>query len=173
MSKHKLGLVALVLLLGLMTVYAAEQGKGPLFPNMTPEKGTYEAPFAKLGDKIAQPWSVTTVAAAVDGKPLPGKVVTIVGEVIDYSCYLQVGKHGEKHRDCGQKCLKNGQPMGLLTKDGDIYLLMEEEHNPRRDGQTDLRSTCIEQMARIMEATGTYSEVGGTKALFVTGLMKK
>ena len=80
------------------------------------------------------------MAAAVDGKPLPGKVATIIGEVVDYSCYLQVGKHGEKHRDCGQKCLQNGQPMGILTKDGDLYLLMEEEHNPRRDGMTDLAS---------------------------------
>jgi len=161
------------LLLSVVTVYAADEVKGILYPQMTPEKGTYDKPFAKLGEKPATPWSVSTVAAAVDGKPLPGKVATVVGEVIDYSCYLQVGKHGEKHRDCGQKCLKNGQPMGLLTKDGDIYLLMEEEHNPRRDGMTNLREACIEQMARVMEVTGTVSEVKGTKAVFVTGYLKK
>jgi hypothetical protein len=169
--KNKL-LLAAVCLVACLAVYAADP-KGLLFPNMTPEKGTFDKPFGKLGEKPAQPWSVTTVAAAVDGKPLEGKVLTVVGEVVDYSCYLQVGKHGEKHRDCGQKCLQNGQPMGLLTKEGKLYLLMEEEHNPRRDGMTNLRTACIEQMARVMEVTGTYSEVDGTRALFVTGYVKK
>jgi len=171
--KRKLGVLAGLLLASMVTVYAADKGKELLFPDLTPEKSTFDKPFGKLGEKPATPWSTTTVAAAVDGKPLPGTVSTMVGEVVDYSCYLQVGKHGEKHRDCGQKCLKNGQPMGLLTKGGDLYLLMEEEHNPRRDGMTNLREACIEHMARVMEVTGTYSEVAGTKALFVTGYVKK
>src|SRR5262249_37369630 len=136
-------------------------------------KSTFEKPFGKLGDKPSQPWSVSTVAAAVDGKPLPGKVATVVGEIVDYSCYLQLGKHGEKHRDCGQKCLQNGMPIGLLTKDGALYLLMEEEHNPRRDGMTNFRAAAIEQMARVMEVTGTLSEVEGSRALFVSGFVKK
>lgn len=161
------------LLLGVVTVYAADEGQGILFPNMTPEKGAYGKPFGKLGDKPARPWSVTTVAAAIDGKPLKGQILTIEGEVLDISCYLQVGKHGEKHRDCGQKCLRNGQPIGLLTKNGDVYLLMEEEHDFRRDSMTNLREACIEHMARIMECTGTYSEVGGMKALYVQGFVKK
>lgn len=144
-----------------------------LNPKMTPEKGTYDAPHGKLGDKPENPWSVTTVAAAVDGKPLPGKVTTLVGEVVDYSCYLQVGKHGGKHRDCGQKCLRNGQPFGLLTKEGTLYLLMDEEHDPRRDGNTALRAAAIEHMAHVVEATGTVSEVNGQRAMYVQGFVKK
>ena len=42
----------------------------------------------------------------------------MVGEIVDFSCYLQIGKHGEKHRSCAQKCFNSGQPIGLLTKDG-------------------------------------------------------
>lgn len=144
-----------------------------LHPQFTPEKGTFDKPEGKLGAKPENPWSVTTVAAAVDGKPLPGKVVTVVGEVVDYSCYLQVGKHGGKHRDCGQKCLRNGQPIGLLTKEGKLYLLMEEEHDPRRDGNTALRAAAIEHMAHVMEVTGTHSEVDGQRAIYVTGFVKK
>ena len=147
--------------------------KDVLFPEMTPEKGTFDKPHAKLGQKPDQPWSVTTVAAAVDGKPLPAKVITLVGEVVDYSCYLQVGKHGAKHRDCGQKCLRNGQPIGLLTKEGKLYLLMEEEHDPRRDGLTNFRQAAIDHMAHVMEVTGTFSEVDGQRALYVTGFVKK
>jgi hypothetical protein len=144
-----------------------------LYPQMTPEKGTFDKPEGKVGQKTDQPWSVTTVAAAVDGKPLPGKVVTVVGEIVDMSCYLQVGKHGAKHRDCGQKCLRNGQPIGLLAKDGTLYWLMEEEHDPRRDGLTNFRQAAIDQMAYVMEVTGTLSEVSGQKAIFVTGYLKK
>jgi hypothetical protein len=144
-----------------------------LYPQFTPEKGSYDKPEGKLGQKPDNPWSVTTVAAAVDGKPLAGKVVTVVGEIVDMSCYLQVGKHGAKHRDCGQKCLRNGQPIGLLAKDGTLYWLMEEEHDPRRDGLTNFRQVAIDNMAYIMEITGTFSEVAGQKAIYVTGYVKK
>jgi len=144
-----------------------------LFPKMTPEKGTFEDPAGKLGQKPSTPWSTTTVAAGVDGKPLAGKVVTVVGEVVDYSCYLQLGKHGTKHRDCGQKCLRNGMPIGLLTKEGKLYLLMEEEHDPRRDGLTNFREAAIEHMAYVMEVSGTLSEVDGQRALYVRGFLKK
>lgn len=173
MGKRNLIGISVLVTSCVLAAYSAEQAKGLLFPEMTPEKGSYDKPFGKLGEKPATPWSVSTVAAGVDGKPLPGKIVTVVGEVIDYSCYLQLGKHGEKHRDCGQKCLQAGMPMGILTKDGTLYLLMEEEHNPRRDGMTNLRTACIEHMARIMEVTGTLSEVDGQRALFVTGYVKK
>src|SRR5438128_1155250 len=69
-----------VTILASVAIYGADAAKGVLFPQMTPEKGTFEKPFGKLGEKPATPWSVTTVAAAVDGKPLPGKVATLVGE---------------------------------------------------------------------------------------------
>lgn len=144
-----------------------------LFPNMTPEKGSYDKPAGTLGEKAKTPWSGTTVAAAVDGKPLPGKVVTVVGEIIDLSCYTSLGKHGTKHRDCGQKCLKNGAPIGLLAKDGTIYLVFEEEHDQRRDGLTNFRQAAIEHMAYVMEVTGTLSVVEGMKTLHVRGFVKK
>ena len=107
-----------------------------LHPEMTvaPDAGTDSKPAGTLGEKPAQTWTDTTVAAGVDKKPQPGHVVTVTGEVIDLSCYLQLGKHGEAHRSCGQKCAQNGQPVGLLAKDGTLYLLMPEEHHPRRDG---------------------------------------
>src|SRR5450755_2772797 len=130
---------------------ACASAKDILFPNMTPEKGTYDKPAGKFGTKSTTPWSQTTVAAAVEQKPLPGKVVTLVGEIIDLSCYTSLGKHGTKHRDCGQKCVKNGQPVGLLTKDGKIYLLVDEEHDQRRDGLTNFRQACVEHMAYVME----------------------
>ncbi|MBM3775686.1 MAG: hypothetical protein FJW37_11080 [Acidobacteria bacterium] len=146
---------------------------GILQPEMTVEGSSYESPAGKLGEKTGEPWSNTTVAAAVNAKPVPGRVTTVTGEIIDLSCYMQLGKHGEKHKSCGQKCLQNGQPIGLLAKDGSIYLLMEEEHDPRRDGLTAFRKAAGEHMAHIMEVSGTQSTVNGHRALFVTGFLKK
>jgi hypothetical protein len=145
-----------------------------LQPQMTMETGSYQAPAGKLGDKTDQPWSPTTIGAAVDSKPNPGgMVVTRVGEIVDLSCYLQVGKHGEKHRDCAQKCMRSGQPIGLLTQDGTLYMLIEEEHDPRRDGMTNFRQAAIDHAAHIMEVTGTEWSLNGYHALYVHGFVKK
>lgn len=165
-------LSALALLALAATLFA--QGKsGILQPQLTVEKGTYKEPMGKLGTTPAASWSATTLGASVDGKPNPGAAKTVVGEIIDFSCYLQVGKHGEKHRDCAQKCFRAGQPIGLLTSTGDIYMLMEEEHDPRRDGQGNFRDAAIEHTGHIMEVTGTASAVKGYNALYVHGFLKK
>jgi len=161
-----------ILVCGVTAAWAAQQAGGRLFPNWSPPtKGTYQAPADTIGKKPAgeQPWSVTTVASSIKGETVPGKPVSVVGEIVDLSCYLQVGKHGDKHRDCGQKCARNGQPLGLLTADGGVYMLIDEEHDPRRDGLTDLRKQLIDQMAHVVTVHGTVTEVAGQKALYVQG----
>jgi len=153
---------------------SSKKGAYPILqPQMTVDTGSYTKPAGSLGEKPGQAWSATTVGAAVDGKANPGKVTTLTGEIVDFSCYLQIGKHGEKHRACGQKCFTNGQPIGLLTSDGNLYMLMEEEHDPRRDGLTEFRKAATEHVAHIMEVSGTEASQAGYKALFVTGFLKK
>jgi hypothetical protein len=167
-------LSVLALLALAATLLAQSKTKsGILQPQMTVEKGTYKEPMGKLGTAPAAPWSATTLGASVDGKPNTGSVKTVVGEIIDFSCYLEVGKHGEKHRDCAQKCFRAGQPIGLLTSTGDIYMLMEEEHDPRRDGMGVFREAATDHAGHIMEVTGTASTVKGFNALYVQGFLKK
>jgi hypothetical protein len=153
----------------------AAKGKG-LHPEMTvaADAGTFDAPMGKLGEKSDSPWSSTSMAAGVNGKPEAGKPTTVSGEIIDMSCYLQLGKHGEKHVACGKKCLTAGQPIGLLAKDGSIYMLMEEEHDPRRDGQTaGFRKAATDHLGHIMEVTGTQASVAGHHAIYVQGYVNK
>jgi hypothetical protein len=151
---------------------AKKSSSGVLQPQMTPEGG-WDKAMGTLGDKPAEPWTATTIAAGVDKRPLPGKAVTMTGEIIDLSCYLQLGKHGEKHKSCGQKCLAAGQPIGLLTKAGAIYMLMDEEHDPRRDGQTELRKAAGDHFAHVMEVSGTETTVRGVHAIYVQGFVQK
>ena len=174
MSKKNRWMVGAAALLVTASLAMAKSG-GILFPDWSkPTKGTYDAPAAEIGKKPgeAKPWSTTTVASSIQGKTIAGTATTVVGEIIDLSCYLQVGKHGDKHRDCGQKCAKNGQPVGLLAADGGVYMLIDEEHDPRRDGLTDFRKSAIEHMAQVVTVNGTLTEVEGQKALYVQGFLK-
>ena len=68
--------------------------------------------------------------------------------------------------------MANGQPVGLLEADGSVYMLIDEEHNARRDGLTDFRKQAIEHMAHIVTVNGTLSEVQGMKAVYVQGYLK-
>jgi hypothetical protein len=166
-------LAVVVLLVGISI--AAAKAKGVLFPDWSgPTAGSYDKPSGELGKKLrkGRPWSTETMASAIDGKPLKAKTISAVGEIIDLSCYLQVGKHGDKHRGCGQKCAANGQPIGLLAADGTVYLLIDEEHNSRRDGLTEFRKQAIEHMAHIVTVNGSLSVVEGQKAIFVQGTVK-
>src|SRR5581483_6576604 len=167
-SMKSLSLLGTGLVLAAISLAFAE-GKGILNPDWSkPTKGTYAAPAAEIGKqaKAAQPWSVTTVTSSINGKPVKGEPVTVVGEIIDLSCYLQVGKHGDKHRDCGQKCVRNGQPVGLLLEDGTVYMLMDEEHNPRRDNETHFREQAVEMMAHVVTVHGTLTDIDGHKAVY-------
>ncbi len=175
LNRHAAKALGLALVLAVASI-AAAQASGILFPDWSgPTAGSYSEPAADLGKMVREtrPWSVETVSSAIDGQPLPATPITVVGEVIDLSCYLQVGKHGDKHKDCGQKCARTGQPIGLLAEDGTVYMLIDEEHNSRRDGLTEFREQAIEHMADVVRVNGTYSEVEGQKAIYVQGYLKE
>ena len=116
-------------------------------------------------------WSATTMEAA--SKPenkawlKKGHAVTLTGEVVDLSCYLQLGKKGEAHKACGAKCVANGEPAGLLTKSGKVYMLMAEQHHPRRDGQVSLAKEMSEQMGQTITVSGMLVKNAGIPTVFI------
>ena len=58
-----------------------------------------------------------------------GATQSIKGEVVDLMCYLDHGAKGEKHKGCASKCIKSGGPVGLLTADNQLYLVVGD-HKP-------------------------------------------
>src|SRR3954454_18402190 len=126
----------------------------------------------EFGSKDSSKWSSTTneAATAPENKEwlAKGKPETIQGEVVDVSCYLQLGKTGPKHADCGGKCVRNGQPIGLLTSDKQLYLVIPEEHHPRRDGQTNIREAFAAQMGNQVKVSGMVQDTPQGKAIYVT-----
>lgn len=116
-------------------------------------------------------WSATTYAAASTAEHrrvlASGRRVHVTGEVIDVSCYLELGKHGAGHEACAAKCAGNNQPIGLLTKANTVYLLFPEEHHPRRDGQAEIKTAMIPLMGKTVTLNGTATLVRGSRGLFL------
>lgn len=138
-----------------------------------PAKAASAAPAKPivLGKPETAKWTATTLEAATSEahkKVLAGgKVKTVTGEVVDVSCYLQLGKRGEAHVACGTKCIANGQPIGVVDDDGNLYIVMAEEHHPRRDGQVELKTVLGPLLAKTVTLTGMMTEMKGYRALFV------
>jgi hypothetical protein len=57
------------------------------------------------------------------GEPAKRHLVTKRGEIVDYYCYIEKGLKGPAHRECGVKCVSGDVCMGLLTDEGDLYML--------------------------------------------------
>ena len=124
-----------------------------------------------LGKPETATWTATThesATADANKKVLAGGVVaTVTGEVVDVSCYLQLGKRGEAHIPCGTKCIANGQPIGIVDADDQLYIVMAEEHHPRRDGEVELKTVLGPLLAKTVTVTGMMTERKGYRALFV------
>ena len=122
-------------------------------------------------------WTATTWESA--STPQHRKVLeraevrTITGEVVDVSCFLQLGKQGEAHASCGQKCIRSGQPIGILTDEGQLYLVIPEEHHPRRDGHVSLTDRFAELMAKRVRVSGMVTKYKDYRAIFVRTLPKE
>jgi type 1 fimbria pilin len=102
---------------------------------------------------------------AVSGTVLAADSVTIVGEVIDTSCYAISGAKGEAHRECGTNCIKKGSPAGLLENGTDkVYVLI-----PKKP-LTSLPKTVVQKVAKQVSITGKVFTVGGSQFLTVEAI---
>ncbi|MDP3766454.1 MAG: hypothetical protein Q8S13_00425, partial [Dehalococcoidia bacterium] len=61
-------------------------------------------------------------------------------------------------------------PVGILTDTGDLYLVIPEEHHPRRDGQVSLKERFAELMAKRVQASGMATSYRDYHTLFVRSL---
>src|ERR1041385_8011124 len=55
----------------------------------------------------------------------------VTGEIVDMMCYVDHNAMGEKHMSCGEKCIKGGGPVGIVSE-GKAYLVVGE-HKPMND----------------------------------------
>ena len=116
-------------------------------------------------------WTAAMLVAVggmlLSGVSAPGAdLETLTGEVVDMACYVPHPEtsRGTGHRKCADTCLKKGMPMGLLTADKQLYLLLEDHDNPKPYGQLK------EKGAETVSVEGTKAAQGGVQAFVVEGL---
>jgi hypothetical protein len=95
---------------------------------------------------VAGLWPWVAVARADDAK-------TVTGEVVDLMCYLDHGAKGDKHAGCAQKCIKSGGPVGLLTKDDQLYLVVGD-HQPMNEDLAPHAGKTVTLTGKVVERNG-------------------
>jgi len=95
------------------------------------------------------------------------KSTSLTGEVLDMACYSASGASGEGHKSCAATCIKGGSPMGLLTSDGKVYLIVE--NHDKKDAYAEAQKHAGEQIT----ATCTLSDRGGLNAIVVDDVKPK
>jgi len=52
--------------------------------------------------------------------------ILVTGEVLDLTCYIASNLSGPDHAECARVCIRSGEPAGIKTRDGKVYLLTGE-----------------------------------------------
>ena len=82
-----------------------------------------------------------------------GATQSIKGEVVDLMCDLDHGAKGEKHKGCASKCIKSGGPVGLLTADNQLYLVVGD-HKPINEELADKAAQTVTLKGKVVERNG-------------------
>jgi len=160
-----------IVAIGIAVAIGVSNSRGKEAATAKAEAAAKPMPIVTLGDPKTARWTATTEEAAASeaNKQVlaSGRQQTITGEIVDVSCYLQLGKRGEGHIACGSKCIAAGEPIGIVDADTNLYVVFAEEHHPRRDGQVSLKKTVGSLLAKTVTATGMVTEKNGNRALFL------
>ena len=84
-----------------------------------------------------------------------GSEQTITGEVVDLACYLSEGASGPGHKDCAQKCIASGLPVGIKSGD-EIYVAIGSEHGPANAALAPLAAKQVTAEGTVTERNGVH-----------------
>jgi hypothetical protein len=90
----------------------------------------------------------TGLAIAQESEKPSSQEITVTGEVLDMSCYIDHSAMGEKHAACAKKCIASGLPVGIRASDGKTYLLIGD-HKPAN-------SELADDAAKTITVKGKY-----------------
>lgn len=93
-----------------------------------------------------------------------GKEVTVKGELVDMACFMAHEGKGKKHADCGKMCVAGGSPLGIVTQDGAVYLLVED-HTTAKTKKPYAKAK--ELVAETVTIHGDAYQRGGSQAIVV------
>ena len=126
--------------------YYHKQGNGKTMKNASILKVSLVT--LALGASLALP----TLSFGAEAKA-SGQTQTIKGEVVDMMCYLDHGAKGDKHKGCAEKCIKAGGPVGLLTADDQLYLVVGD-HQPMNEQLAAKAAQTVTLKGKVVERNG-------------------
>ena len=93
-----------------------------------------------------------------------GKTITIKSEIMDVGCCLEGDDKGVGHKKCAVACAQAGNPIGLRTEKGDVYLLVGiQDHDANR-------GALIKKMADSVSVEFTPVKKGGSQVISVSAV---
>ena len=102
--------------------------------------------------------------------------VTVRGEIVDYYCYIEKGLLGPNHKECGLKCVAGDVCMGILTEQGDLYMLSIDHIRAMApltfQGIPDPFKKCMSMVSEHVEIRGNLMERKGQRILEVVSVKK-
>jgi len=107
-----------------------------------------------------------TMGLGLGSSALAGEKVT--GEIVDLSCYLAhpATSTGSGHRKCAETCAKKGLPMGILTGEKEVYLLLEDHDNPKA------YAAALAKAAQQATVDGRPVNLGGVRGIVVEAVVE-
>jgi hypothetical protein len=88
----------------------------------------------------------------------------VTGEIVDMMCYVDHNATGAKHADCGEKCIKNGGPVGIVSEGK--AMLVVGAHKPMNDELAPLAG-------KTVTLKGKMASNGGVSMLENAEIVKK
>ncbi|MEO7168080.1 MAG: hypothetical protein ABI787_05300 [Spartobacteria bacterium] len=88
----------------------------------------------------------------------------VTGEIVDMMCYVDHNAMGAKHASCGEKCIKGGGPVGIVS-DGKAMLVVGA-HKPMNDELAPLAG-------KVVTLKGKMATNGGVSMLENAEIVKK
>jgi hypothetical protein len=94
-------------------------------------------PFPRDWSRVLQLAAAILISASVTvvlmkwsegrNRPVAGaQEILVTGEVLDMTCYIAYNLSGPDHAECARVCIRSGEPAGIKTQDGKVYLLTGE-----------------------------------------------
>ncbi|MGH7718475.1 MAG: hypothetical protein ACREON_06485 [Gemmatimonadaceae bacterium] len=108
----------------------------------------------------------SVAAAQAQGAP-EGRAVTLTADVVDLSCKVVNNASGPDHLQCAQVCADKGQPLGLLTADGTLYVPVNAGMGA--DGENKRLRPLAEQRVKV---TGRVINRAGMNAIVIDKVEK-
>jgi hypothetical protein len=133
-------------------------------------------PFPRDWSRIGQLAAAILISASVTGllmkwserghsPVVSAQEIVVTGEVLDMTCYIASNLSGPNHAECAKVCIRNGEPAGIKTQDGKVYLLTGEP------GQS-INAKLAEYAAQVVTIKGRQSVRDGFAQLQIEEIRK-